>query len=71
MSVPKFDIFQRDLGSTEVLWMEAVESLGAAKQQMDEIAREQPGKYFVFYTHTRAILASIHRGELSSAINRD
>jgi hypothetical protein len=58
MSVPKFDIFRGALGSTDLLWIEAVEGLGAAKQRMDEIAREQPGRYFVFYSHERTVLAS-------------
>ena len=71
MSVPKFDIFRGALGSPDVLWIEAVEGLGAAKQRMDEIARVEPGRYFVFYTHTHAILASTNTTELSSAINRN
>ena len=69
MSVPKFDIFRSFLESSDVLWVEAVEGLGAAKRRMDEIAREQPGRYFVFYTHERTLLASTstQRG----TINRD
>ena len=68
MSVPTFDIFRGALGSTDVLWIEAVEGLGAAKRRMDEIARERPGRYFVFYSHERTVLASTNT-ELS-AINR-
>ena len=58
MSVPEFDIFRGVLGSTDVLWLETVEGLGAAKKRMDEIAREHPGRYFVFYSHERTVLAS-------------
>jgi hypothetical protein len=54
----EFDIFRGAFGSTDVLWTEAVEGLAVAKQRMDEIARERPGRYFVFYSHTRTVLAS-------------
>jgi len=71
MFVPTFDIFQGAVGSTDVLWIEAVEGLAAAKQRMDEIAREQPGRYFVFYSHERTVLASTNTTAPSRAIDRD
>ena len=70
MDVPWFDIFEGDLRSKDVLWIEAVEGLGAAKQRMDEIACERPGRYFVFYAHTHAILASRNTTALSGFIER-
>ena len=69
MNRPEFDIFQGAFGSADVLWIEAVEGLAAAKQRMDEIALERPGRYFVFYSHERTVLASANT-ELG-AINRD
>ena len=48
MTVPTVDIFRGALSSADVLSIEAVEGLGAAKQRMDELAREKPGLYFVF-----------------------
>jgi len=69
MNRPAFDIFQGTFGSRDVLWIEAVEGLAAAKQRMDEIACKRPGKYFVFYSHERTVLASTNTG--LGAVNRD
>jgi hypothetical protein len=70
MTVPTFDIFRGALGSADVLWIEAVEGLGAAKQRMDELAREKPGPYFVFSSCRQAVLAAINT-TLSVTIDRD
>jgi hypothetical protein len=58
MTIPKFDIFLGFFGNQDAVWLECVEGLAAAKQRMDEIARERPGQYFVFYPPNRAVLAS-------------
>ena len=70
MNVPWFDIFEGDFGNNDVLWIEAVEGLGAAKQRMDEIALERPGRYFVFYSQGHAVLASTNTTALSGLIER-
>ncbi len=35
------------------MWTETVDGLSNARERMQQIAREQPGQYFVFCTSTR------------------
>ena len=66
MTAPKFDIFLGFFGNQDAVWLECVEGLAAAKQRMDEIARERPGRYFVFDPPNRAVLASADTTQLAS-----
>jgi hypothetical protein len=43
----------------DAIWIDAVESLGAAADRMNQLARDQPGPYFVFCTNKYKVLASI------------
>jgi hypothetical protein len=40
---PKFEIFAGHSGSNDVLWLETVEGLAAARSRMEEIAAQKPG----------------------------
>jgi hypothetical protein len=55
---PRLVIF-RDLVENGVVWVESAQGLERAKQRMEQIATEQPGKYFVFDLQTAAILAKM------------
>jgi len=57
-SLPTFDIFsgERDKNAR---WIEAVEGLAEANKRMQQLAAQNPGKYFIFYTGTHAVVASI------------
>lgn len=54
--VPKFDIFS-GASDRDAIWVCAVRGLANAKERMDEIAVERPGRYFIFNADERAILA--------------
>jgi hypothetical protein len=64
---PKFDIFAGHFGSADVLWIETVEGLAAARSRMEEIAAQTPGPYFVFFTSDHSVLASIDNSRLMHA----
>ena len=54
----RFDIFS-GAPDKDAVWIEAVPGLSNARERMEEIAREIPGRYFVFSIHSRALLATI------------
>ena len=54
--VPKFDIFS-GAPDRDAIWVCAVRGLANAKERMDEIAIERPGRYFIFNAVERTILA--------------
>ncbi len=56
--VPKFDIFA-GVPDRDAMWICAVRGLANAKERMDQIAVERPGRYFIFYPPERTILAQI------------
>jgi len=58
LSIWTFDIFQGVYGRSDVMWIEAVDGLAAATERMDEIAFEQPGKYFLFSANEHKMFAS-------------
>ncbi len=64
---PKFDIFAGRFGSTDILWLETIEGLAAARVRMEEIAAQEPGPYFVFFTSDHSVLASIDNSRLMHA----
>lgn len=57
-TVPKFDIFA-GAPDRDALWMCTVRGLANAKERMDKIAAERPGRYFIFYTPERKVLAHV------------
>jgi hypothetical protein len=51
----KFDIF-RKLPDGHPIWLRAVDGLAEAKQQLSEIARSEPGDYFLYNSPTGQII---------------
>ena len=50
-------------------WLEAVPGLGNARERLEEIAREKPGRYFVLSPHSGAtVAASDTRKQLQKAV---
>jgi hypothetical protein len=56
MSEPKFDIFSGELDKN-ALWIETVEGLSNARERMEKMASEKPGRYFIFSASSHAVLA--------------
>ena len=54
--LPKFDIFA-GAPDRDAVWLCAVEGLANAKEHMERIAAEKPGRYFIFYAPERTILS--------------
>lgn len=57
--MPAFEIFRGHYRDKSAVWLEAVESLAAARARMEKIAAEAPGHYFVFSVHDRLVLAVV------------
>lgn len=55
---PRFDIFSGSPDS-DAMWIEAVCGLTAARERMEELAMQIPGRYFLFSIHSRTLLAKI------------
>jgi hypothetical protein len=55
---PRFDIFSGS-PDNDAMWIEAVSGLAKARERMEELAQQVPGRYFVFATHSRSLLATI------------
>lgn len=53
---PKFDIFF-GAPNRDAIWVCAVRGLSNAKERMDKIAMEQPGRYFILNAAERTVLA--------------
>jgi hypothetical protein len=68
MVVRQYNIFRgrRD----KLLWVEAVDGLGAANAKMKALAEQTPGSYFVFCQRAHAVLASIDTSISFRASNR-
>ena len=54
----RFDIFSGS-PDKDAMWIEAVSGLAKARERMEELAQQVPGRYFVFATHSRSLLAKI------------
>lgn len=67
--VPKFDIFS-GAPDRDAIWVCAVRGLANAKERMDEIAIERPGRYFIFNAVDRAILARTETFTQRARINK-
>lgn len=57
--MPMFEIFRGHYRDKDVVWLEAAESLAAARGRMEKIAAETPGPYFVFSVHDHLVLATV------------
>lgn len=55
-SAPKFDIFA-GVPDRDAVWVCTVRGLANARERMERIAAERPGRYFIFYAPDRTILA--------------
>ena len=53
---PRLDIFSGTIDESPI-WMEAVRGMVRARQRMNEMAVETPGKYFIFSTFSHTVLA--------------
>lgn len=65
---PNFDIF-RGLPDKNAVWVEAVEGLSAARDRMEQIARDKPGNYFVFSRMDHSILGLRRSAEKAEGTN--
>jgi hypothetical protein len=52
-------------------WLETVVGVNEAKMRMKQIAREKPGKYFVFCVVDQSIIASVDTGAKSRSVKSD
>jgi hypothetical protein len=57
-TVPTFHIFDGCFPGKDVLWLESVQGLAAAKERMEQIAAEKPGPYFVFNVPDKLVMAT-------------
>lgn len=53
---PRFDIFAGSVDSG-ACWIEAVSGLASAREQMDALGNEKPGKYSPFSTVSYEVVA--------------
>lgn len=58
MAQPTFDVFSGTPGQNALL-IEAVEGLSNARERMQQIANNKPGKYFLFSPTGHSVLAEI------------
>jgi L-amino acid N-acyltransferase YncA len=56
---PMYDIFSGRFPNANVLWLQSVVGLAAARERMQTLAAQKPGPYFVFCTSSHAIVASV------------
>ncbi len=65
--IPSFDIFRGRFGDKDVVWVEAVEGMAAARQRMEHFASQAPGPYFVFSSFSHMVLAALDTTHLKRA----
>lgn len=58
MDEPSLDIFSGELDK-DAMWLESAESLSKARERMEKIAAEKPGRYFIYSVRSHAVLAQI------------
>lgn len=63
---PRFGIFSGSFDS-DALWIETVAGFAKARERMEQLARQVPGKYFVFSIHVRGARASVDTSKLARA----
>jgi hypothetical protein len=54
-----YEIFSGPSGSATAEWREHIGGLGCAYERMRELARKEPGPYFIFCSQTHRVLAQI------------
>jgi len=54
--LPAFGLFAGS-GDKDAMWLETVEGLDNARNRMERLAAQVPGKYFVFSVPNRAVVA--------------
>jgi hypothetical protein len=52
------DIFSGELDK-DAMWLEAAEGLSKARERMEQIAADKPGRYFIYSIRSRTVLAQI------------
>jgi hypothetical protein len=57
---PTFDIF-RGVPEKNAVWIDAAEGLLGARERMEQIARVEPGRYFVFSRLDHSVLAYVEK----------
>lgn len=57
-TLSKFDIFAGEI-QKNAIWLEAVAGLEEAKIKMEQVAARSPGKYFVYCSTTRSVVATL------------
>jgi hypothetical protein len=57
-TLSKFDIFAGEI-QKNAIWLEAVAGLEEAKIRMEQVAARSPGKYFVYCSITRSVVAKL------------
>ena len=57
-TLSKFDIFAGEI-QKNAIWLEAVAGLEEAKIRMEQVAARSPGKYFVYCSTTRSVVATL------------
>jgi hypothetical protein len=68
MNEPMFDIFAGTYD--KAVWVEAVEGLSNARERMEQIGKEKPGKYFLFSCTDHSVLARIDTFERQGNASR-
>jgi hypothetical protein len=58
LNYPGFDVFS-GFHDRNAKWIEAVDGLANACEKMQQLAKEEPGPYFVFSQSTHTVVASI------------
>jgi hypothetical protein len=53
----KFDIFKK-LPDGQPIWIKAVEGLDEARRQLDHLAANCPGDYFIYNTRNGRVIAA-------------
>jgi hypothetical protein len=61
-----YEIFSGRFPNANVLWLEAVVGLDAARERMQTLAAQKPGSYFVWCTSSSAVVASVDVASVDS-----
>jgi hypothetical protein len=57
--VPKYDIFSGTFHGNSACWVGCAEGLEKAKEEMNHMAAEKPGPFFIFSVSEHRILAQV------------
>lgn len=55
-----FDIYSGAPEDEDAVWVEAVEGLSNARERMGELAKQNPGRYFLFSLGSQSVIAQIY-----------